>query len=1373
VDNTTDHGSGYSISGTEDDYIYQTVRYGFDGYRFDVENGIYTIILHFAETDRTGAGERIFDVSIEGQLVLDDLDIYAEAGNSTALTKTISDVIVQDGQIDVTVTGSIEQPMINGIEIYFPSGNVPPVLDIVGDQSVDENELVEFTISAADPNGDNLSYSANLSSLPTGASFNATTRAFSWIPAVGEAGTYSDVRFEVSDGDLTDSENITITVNPASYNPTILDPIGDKVGKEGESLEFTISATGSDGNRLTERTMPIIIAYELTSASKQMDELVSDSYILGSGYSMDLRNEPPITGKTVSMEWYNATTGESLDVRGIVTGIEEFVTALGIGEENAEALGNLMLIWTIGESAMTKVGSIEYEPVPQIDVHDKINKILDWGLDAVSIGSAVAFEVLIRMSAYKDAISTLKCYSGILKSLDSNKLARVFHRVGAKLARSSGLAAEAISSGLKVGKFASFFSKLSTFAQWAGPIADVALGVILLFVVAGSHGWTSEYGWTLGSYYAILYTTFGLVLFGIGYALTCWVDPTGITAAIVTLLVVGIDALLSWAFDISWVNEIIEEITRREVCPRLDVEWSRNRARIIDGDKNGLDVGDNITFYHEWYERVRPASTSTTYCTTDDIWKSAITLTFRAVVPSGTAEVFSDSDREPHLRYPTAKLDHAWSQISVVPNVGMINLPVQLILTSLYGIAYYDVVWCWWHERWEEEWEYYRDAEDDVTVLYFDVLPGNLEDFTNWKQITALDHDRDGLPNTEEAIFGSDPYLVDSDTDGLSDQFEKLISTNPRDPDSDCDNLSDGYEVMSIGTDPNSEDSDSDNLTDFEESRGWFIAFNYGNHQEPFVAHVWSDPHINDTDGDGLSDKEEYELGFNPASKDTDGDGLSDNDTSEIALALDINTILQGDLDGDGLIGQMEVDGWDVTYTDTTGNHTIHVTSDPFLADTDVDGLSDGEEFDCAFAFFIPFRTNPRDSDTDNDGLTDIDEAWGAYGPYGAATYPDHFDSDGDGLSDFLEFSFGGDPRNPDTDGDGLSDFEEFNLNSDLDNRDTDYDGLTDYFEERDFGTDLLIPDSDTDGLMDGEEYNLGTDPWNPDSDGDSLSDGYEVGIGTDPLDEDTDGEGLKDGEELQLRTDPLVTDSDGDGLTDFEEIEYGTSPNTRDTDHDGTTDDLDADTYASFDHTVIVLYDELDAGTLQFIEGLRQYTTVESGNWSSLPVDNITGERYLPEGYIVMIGEPVEDENQPVGYWMDYWIEKFLGAEHLQKMLESDNYRFAWISQLVAGAPAGPPAPRPDNQVIIMLTRPYETDHWRTLSMLKYLKVEVTENQMETSYPGTQDSFVFNATDRVDFSCDVALSENISSASMVVTRYNWETTPHPLTWERYRSVNT
>jgi hypothetical protein len=95
--------------------------------------------------------------------------------------------------------------------LYVPDSGVPgsTLLYLTVTKPFNERELIEFAISATDADGDQLTYSA--SNLPEGASFDPNTRIFSWTPRYDQAGVYT-VHFEVSDGELTDSENVSITV---------------------------------------------------------------------------------------------------------------------------------------------------------------------------------------------------------------------------------------------------------------------------------------------------------------------------------------------------------------------------------------------------------------------------------------------------------------------------------------------------------------------------------------------------------------------------------------------------------------------------------------------------------------------------------------------------------------------------------------------------------------------------------------------------------------------------------------------------------------------------------------------------------------------------------------------------------------------------------------------------------------------------------------------------------------------------------------------------------------------------------------------------------------------------------------------------------
>lgn len=228
--------------------------------------------------------------------------------------------------------------------------------------------------------------------------------------------------------------------------------------------------------------------------------------------------------------------------------------------------------------------------------------------------------------------------------------------------------------------------------------------------------------------------------------------------------------------------------------------------------------------------------------------------------------------------------------------------------------------------------------------------------------------------------------------------------------------------------------------------------------------------------------------------------------------------------------------------------------------------------------------------------------------PGGDSTLPDVADSDFDGLTEGEEFlvtlygeerGYGTDANNGDTDGDQWGDGAE-----------ADYylaGWKNDAYTDQDGNHGILDLDADRDGIMDGSEitaaYETRPDHW--DSDDDALPDPWEnahalnptatqpdckfVDPSITPTEGDTDGDGLCDRAEYGVfaegrneflegplspaeTADPTLSDSDGEGLTDLEEVQGtlnpvfihdafipgyagSTSPYLRDTDGDDVDD--------------------------------------------------------------------------------------------------------------------------------------------------------------------------------------------------------------------------
>ncbi|MDA2919342.1 PKD domain-containing protein [Desulfobacterota bacterium AH_259_B03_O07] len=92
--------------------------------------------------------------------------------------------------------------------------NAAPILDPIGNQSVAIGSTLTNNLTATDADNDILSFSASPLPLPEGSSLNSTNGTFVFTPITGQEGDIV-LTFTVSDGELSASETITITVTGA------------------------------------------------------------------------------------------------------------------------------------------------------------------------------------------------------------------------------------------------------------------------------------------------------------------------------------------------------------------------------------------------------------------------------------------------------------------------------------------------------------------------------------------------------------------------------------------------------------------------------------------------------------------------------------------------------------------------------------------------------------------------------------------------------------------------------------------------------------------------------------------------------------------------------------------------------------------------------------------------------------------------------------------------------------------------------------------------------------------------------------------------------------------------------------------------------
>jgi hypothetical protein len=118
------------VTGTPDPDLFAAERYGHFAYAIPVDSrGQYTLVLHFAEfyfgsklPGGGGTGSRIFRVMCNGSTLLDDFDIFKEAGDHHVITKTFYHLKPSaQGKINITFEPISNYATVSGIEVLDES----------------------------------------------------------------------------------------------------------------------------------------------------------------------------------------------------------------------------------------------------------------------------------------------------------------------------------------------------------------------------------------------------------------------------------------------------------------------------------------------------------------------------------------------------------------------------------------------------------------------------------------------------------------------------------------------------------------------------------------------------------------------------------------------------------------------------------------------------------------------------------------------------------------------------------------------------------------------------------------------------------------------------------------------------------------------------------------------------------------------------------------------------------------------------------------------------------------------------------------------------------------------------------------------------
>ena len=109
------HHPGTGIVSRYTSRLYLNSLFDADSFKVDVPTGTYRVSLFFASDDHTisKAGQRIFNVSVQGQEVIRNMDVVAEAGLGAELIKTFEGIQVFDQGLEVDLV-----PVLGSTDIY-------------------------------------------------------------------------------------------------------------------------------------------------------------------------------------------------------------------------------------------------------------------------------------------------------------------------------------------------------------------------------------------------------------------------------------------------------------------------------------------------------------------------------------------------------------------------------------------------------------------------------------------------------------------------------------------------------------------------------------------------------------------------------------------------------------------------------------------------------------------------------------------------------------------------------------------------------------------------------------------------------------------------------------------------------------------------------------------------------------------------------------------------------------------------------------------------------------------------------------------------------------------------------------------------------
>ena len=352
----TDYSGGHfasttaTITGTSDGTLYQSERFGNISYNIPLADGNYTVTLKFAEIYWNAAGQRIFNVSMQGTQVISNLDIFAQVGKDAAYDVTIP-VSVTNGKLNITFTSVVDNAKVSAIEVTqvatpctasAPTVSIKPAsqnvtsggydtyaISIKNNDSGTSCASTTFNLAVSDTNSTNFYTStANPASVALAPGTSGTSTLTVTAKSAQTSGTDSTTVTATASGHangVSNAATTSISIPPSCTvsAPTVSITPASQTVASGASDTYTISVTNNDSGTACTSTTFNLLASDTNSTNFNTSTASPGSVTLSPGGSGT--STLTVTAKAAQTSGTDSTT-VTASASGHANGVSNAVT---------------------------------------------------------------------------------------------------------------------------------------------------------------------------------------------------------------------------------------------------------------------------------------------------------------------------------------------------------------------------------------------------------------------------------------------------------------------------------------------------------------------------------------------------------------------------------------------------------------------------------------------------------------------------------------------------------------------------------------------------------------------------------------------------------------------------------------------------------------------------------------------------------------------------------------------------------------------------------------------------------------------------------------------------------------------------------------